>query len=476
MGRAAAHSSDTRIAEALRGRYELQELLGRGGFAEVWKAHELSLDRAVAIKVLRPEQAENPDVAERFLREARAMARIAHANIVQVYATGEYDGFAWMAMQFVAGESLRARLDREGALTADTARRILGDAATALGAAHSAGIIHRDVKPDNILIDSDGRALLTDFGIARAQLHASRTLTGTGLVVGTPHYMSPEQGSGDAHIDQRTDLYSLGVVGYQMLAGRLPFDADNPLTILMMHASEPPPPLARFRPDAPAELIDLVERCLRKRPDDRLASAEEFLHALTGNLRSSKPDTIAAPATASAVHVDRRIALGVGVALAAMIADPFIGAGGVMAIAGAAIGAFTFALAYGDRWRRSIPASTRPAGDSVQRVRSDRAAVLAMLTRVPRGERQALEPVRKALDDLVVRVAETERALEARPSRDEETNIQRAVRDRDMVRYRSASAELRRSVRHVWSDGIARAAPMVERALAGYAETVRRDT
>jgi predicted Ser/Thr protein kinase len=463
------------LAHALGERYALGTFLGRGGFAEVWQAYEPALDRSVAIKVLRSELAGSPDVVERFLREARAMARLAHQNVVQVYATGEADGLAWVAMQFVDGESLRGKLEREGALTADEARHVLDQAAAGLGAAHAAGIVHRDVKPDNILLGSDGRVLITDFGIARAQEAASRTLTGTGLVLGTPHYMSPEQGRGDSDIDHRADIYSLGVVGYQLLAGRLPFEAENPLVVLFQHASETPTSLSSLRPDAPRELVAAVERCLRKRPGDRWASAEDFRQALItltperGDVRDAMSERERRPVPVVTM------AAGVGAA-AAIAGDYMLDAGGILAICGIATAAFFAVVAFAQERLRKGDQGDDDRRVPAQRLRADRAAVLSMLSRVPRAEREALAPVRRAMEDLVARAAESELTLASAPTSDEDSNIQRAVHEQNIARFRTAGSGLRRAVRQAWSDGYARAAPEVERALASYAETVRRET
>src|SRR5690349_2263519 len=211
-----------RLAQALGPAYELRHVLGRGGFATVHAAFDRSLKRDVAVKVLHPELAGDPAVRERFRREAETVARVRHPHIIPIYAVGESEGLAWYVMPLVAGESLRARLERAGRLTVAEARRILLEAASALAAAHGAGLVHRDVKPDNILLDGpDARVLVTDFGIAKALAPGTDGLTQTGVAIGTPQYMSPEQASGEA-VDQRTDVYALGVVAYQMLAGELP--------------------------------------------------------------------------------------------------------------------------------------------------------------------------------------------------------------------------------------------------------------
>ncbi|MEX0692648.1 MAG: serine/threonine-protein kinase [Gemmatimonadales bacterium] len=474
----AASDLRARLARALGDRYVLADLLGRGGFAEVWKAREVTLDRDVAVKVLRPELADNAEVAERFLREARAMARLAHPHIVQIYATGEHERLVWVTMQFVGGESLRTKLERVGALTTDEAVRVLDEAAQALHAAHAAGIIHRDVKPDNILLDGDGRALLTDFGIARAQQATSHTLTGTGLILGTPHYMSPEQGGGGDDVDQRADLYSLGVVGYQVLAGRLPFEADGVLALLMKHATEQHVPLANYRPDVPPHVIAAIERCLRKRPDDRWATAEAFRDGLrrgSGAVAAPEADP-RVPERTRNQQVRRALLIGAVVALGAVVADVLIGAGGLLAVGGVLAVAFGVAVVWGDVSRTSHGAPSGAIHTSGFRLRADRAALLTMLTRVPKAEREPLGAVRRAFDDLLGRADELERSMSAtragRP--DEDAGIQRARAEQELKRLQSVGTDLRRAARRVWADGYARAAPDVDRALATYAEAVRR--
>src|SRR5438046_5210223 len=212
-----------RLIQALGSSYTVEGELGRGGMGVVYQARDERLKRQVAIKVLPPELAFREEIRIRFLREAETAARLSHPHIVPIHSVGEGpDGLVYFVMAYVDGESLAARLKRRGRLPAEEARRVMIETADALGAAHAVGIIHRDVKPDNILLEgSRGRVVVTDFGIAKAlsSTTGSATLTATGVAIGTPHYMSPEQAAGDREIDGRSDLYSLGVVGYQMLAG-----------------------------------------------------------------------------------------------------------------------------------------------------------------------------------------------------------------------------------------------------------------
>jgi len=275
----------TALEKAAGARYELIRLLGRGGMGAVYLARETSLDRLVAIKVLPPESSGSPELRERFRREARTAARLTHPNIVPLHAFGEAEGTSYYVMGYVRGESLAARLRRDGRLAASDVRRLLAEVADALDYAHRQGVVHRDIKPDNVLLDDDsGRPMLADFGIAKA--HGSgRTLTALGSVVGTPSYVSPEQASGKGTIDGRSDLYSLGVMGYQMVSGRLPFASDNPRDVLMQHLTKQAPPLIEVAPDAPSDLASAIMRCLAKDPESRWADGKSLRDALSSGIQ-----------------------------------------------------------------------------------------------------------------------------------------------------------------------------------------------
>ena len=269
-----------RLVAAVGDHYLIETELGRGGMAAVFGALDLRLNRRVAIKVLPPEHAFNASVRSRFIREAQMAAQLTHPNIVPIYTVDERDGLVYFIMALVDGRSLAKRLHDEGALPFEDVRAIIGSVADALDYAHKQGVIHRDIKPDNILLDrATHRPMVTDFGIARAAAEESR-LTVTGMAVGTPAYMSPEQAMGERDVDTRSDIYSLGIVAYQMLAGETPFKATNTPAMLMKHVSDPPPPLQGRRPDVPSGMVYAVERALAKRPDDRWRSAAEFRDAI----------------------------------------------------------------------------------------------------------------------------------------------------------------------------------------------------
>ena len=271
-----------RLKDALGESYTIEGEIGRGGMGVVYRARDERLQRRVAIKVLPPELAFQKDIRERFTREAQTAARLSHPHIVPIHDVGEGQGLVYFVMGYVEGESLGGRLKRRGKLPPDEARRIMKETADALSAAHGLSVIHRDIKPDNILLEGTrGRVMVTDFGIAKALSGGSgATLTGVGVAIGTPQFMSPEQAAGEREIDGRSDLYSLGVVSYQMLTGELPFNASTVAGILMKQITEPAPVLHLSRPDVPEDLSLAVARCLEKDPENRWPTADALRRAL----------------------------------------------------------------------------------------------------------------------------------------------------------------------------------------------------
>jgi serine/threonine-protein kinase len=265
-------------AAALAPDFVLQREIGRGGMGVVFVALDVRLDRLVAIKVLPAPLSTSLEIRDRFLREARTAAKLMHPNVVPVFLADEMGGIVFFVMAYLDGESLADRLRARVALSPRETVGILRDVALALDYAHERGIVHRDIKPENILLDrGTGRALVTDFGIAR--IAEAKPLTATGQVLGTVHYMSPEQVSGEA-LDGRSDLYSLGVVGFRMLAGRLPFEGEMASAVLVAHVVKAPPSLSEVAPSVPRALARVIETCLAKSPAARFASGREFVNAL----------------------------------------------------------------------------------------------------------------------------------------------------------------------------------------------------
>lgn len=267
------------LAGRTLGKYELRERLGRGGMAEVYRGYHATLDRFVAIKILHPFLGEDPEFKDRFEREARNVAKLRHPNIVQVYDFDHEPGsdLYYMVMEYVDGPTLRTRLTQlsfQGQWTTiPEAIRITRDLASALAYAHARDMVHRDIKPANIMLDSDGRVVLTDFGIAR--MVTGPQMTASGTMVGTPAFMSPEQGLGQPG-DHRSDIYSLGVVLYQLAAGVLPYDADTPIAIVLKHVNEPLPPPSSINPEMPEGLERVIYKALAKSPDERYQSVEDM--------------------------------------------------------------------------------------------------------------------------------------------------------------------------------------------------------
>ena len=271
----------TAVEDALGAQYEIGRLLGRGGMGAVYLARERLLGREVAIKVLPGENHTASLARERFLREARVAAMLTHPNIVPLHSLGEANGMLFFVMGYVDGETLQARLERVGRLTPEEASRILGEVADALAYAHRRGVVHRDLKPDNILMDrATGAAMLADFGVAKRQA-SGYSLTEAGMVLGTPHYMSPEQASGDTNLDGRSDLYALGVIGFRMLTGHLPFEGATLRELLTAQISREAPRIAALEPTLPTQLVQAVQRCLEKDPARRWPDGTGLRDALT---------------------------------------------------------------------------------------------------------------------------------------------------------------------------------------------------
>ncbi len=332
----ASDATEFDLAAGLSRRYRIVRRLGEGGMGTVFLAEQITVgSRNVALKILRKTLLEDPEFLQRFQDEAASTGRIHHQNVVTLYECGQSDnGSPYIAMEYLEGESLREYLRREGSVPLETAAEILLQAARGLNAAHKLGIIHRDLKPDNIFLtrDDDAKLLvkIVDFGIAKMRESATHTMTG--LAVGTPVYMSVEQASGmrSEQIDGRSDIYSLGIVAYEMIAGSAPFHADTPLAYVQKHLAEPPPPLSIARPDLsiPPQVEHVVMKALAKNREDRYSTAPEFARAFaeaaTGRASiTPEPITVATPAQVTkrsrlpAILIAAIAVLVVGVAAAA---------------------------------------------------------------------------------------------------------------------------------------------------------------
>ena len=268
------------VARELARQYQVVRPLGRGGMGAVYLARDVALHRHVALKVLRNDLKTRDDARERFRAEARLSAQLEHPGIVPLYAFGETSRIMYMAMRYVPGDSLGDRIRAHGRISAEETRLVLIQLARALAYAHAQGVVHRDLKPENVLVDREtGRALLADFSVARRRWWDPRP-SELRRAFGTPHFMSPEQAVGEADLDGRSDLYGLGVLGYLMLAGRLPFTGESFAEITAKHLFSPVPPLSVLAPRAPRDLVSAIERCLEKDLDQRWRHGQELAAAL----------------------------------------------------------------------------------------------------------------------------------------------------------------------------------------------------
>ncbi len=265
------------------GQYEIVALLGKGGMATVYRARQLNIEREVAIKVIRSDLVDNPDFIRRFKREAETLAALNHRHVLKLFDYGQQGDMAYLVMELLTGGSL-ADLIEQGRVAPPTASRLLEQIASALDYAHRRGLIHRDLKPHNVLLDEEGSAVLTDFGIVKL-LREATSLTQSGSTIGTPAYMAPEQWRGQA-VDARTDIYALGIILYELLAGRLPFVADTPFTMMHLHVNEPPPPLRSLNPYLPSGVEPVLDKALAKDPDRRFESASALAQAFKAALAS----------------------------------------------------------------------------------------------------------------------------------------------------------------------------------------------
>jgi serine/threonine-protein kinase len=277
-------------AKVISGRYELEELVGSGGMSGVYRAHDRLLERKVALKILHQRYGEDAEYLERFRREARAVARLSHPNIVTVIDRGVDDDRQFIVFEYIEGEDLKQRVDRAGPLPVGQVIELGVQIARALAFAHERGIVHRDVKPQNVLLNGEGAVKVTDFGIARS-LDVERGVTQTGTVLGTSNYIAPEQASGQP-VDERSDVYSLGVVLFELLAGQVPFPGENFVAVALKHVHEPAPSVLERRPDTPPQLAALIDSMLAKHHDDRpsmdqVVAELEHLRGATGEAQAT---------------------------------------------------------------------------------------------------------------------------------------------------------------------------------------------
>jgi hypothetical protein len=290
--------------QSIGARYEIEELVGTGGMSSVYRARDRELERRVALKILHDHFASDPEYVERFRREARAIARLNHPNIVTVIDRGEFEGRQFIVFEHVPGENLKEVVEREGPLPVSQALALTRQIARGLAFAHEQGVVHRDVKPQNVLLDESGTAKVTDFGIARS-LHPEEGLTQSGTLLGTSHYISPEQASGQP-VDERSDQYSLGVLLYELLTGEVPYPADGFMAVAMRHLRDPVPSVRERRPGVPKAVDEIVARAMAKRPEDRFPSTAAMMAAIEACLADEEAAAAREGATGVLPRIDLR--------------------------------------------------------------------------------------------------------------------------------------------------------------------------
>src|SRR5438067_9322725 len=281
------------VGDVLADRYELEELVGTGGMSSVFRAHDRLLDRKVALKVLHEQYTKDADYVERFRHEARSVAALSHPNIVTVIDRGEHEGRQFIVFEYVDGENLKRMIERRGPAPVTTALELAIQIARGLSFAHQQGLVHRDVKPQNVLLNGDGQAKVTDFGISRS-LDVQHGMTQTGTVLGTSDYIAPEQAQGQ-RVDEHTDVYSLGVVLYELLTNEVPYPGENFVAVAMRHINEPPPPIRDKRPDVSPRVEAAVQRAMAKDPADRFPTMADFCHELEACLAEVQGSVVSTP-------------------------------------------------------------------------------------------------------------------------------------------------------------------------------------
>ena len=356
------------VGELIAGRYELEKLVGSGGMSNVFRAHDRLLERTVALKILHEQYTQDEDYVERFRREARAVAQLAHPNIVTVIDRGEQDGRQFIVFEYVEGQNLK-ELTARGPLDSAEAIRLTLQVARALSFAHERGLVHRDVKPQNVLLNDDGQAKVADFGIARSlDVHG---VTQTGTVLGTSDYIAPEQARGQK-VDPKTDIYSLGAVLYELLTGEVPFSGDNFVAVAMRHVNEPVPSVLDQRPDCPVRLDLAIQRAMAKDPADRFASMDEFVSELEACVeelegRGDEGATMIVPARrrpARAVRPKRRWRIPAAPILLALVIAALVASGAYLLLRhGGSGGQSPAAATSGPVQLQGVAAYDPPPGD-----------------------------------------------------------------------------------------------------------------
>jgi len=443
-----------RLQQALGPEFTVGPLLGQGGFAAVYRARDNSLNRDVAVKVLDVELAPTATAAQRFMHEAQTVARLEHPHIVPIYKVGRHEEIFYIIMRYIDGPSLGQLLETQKKLDIGDAARITRQVADALAYAHSHEIVHRDIKPDNILLDKSGHVLVTDFGIAKAaqaakekKTGASTQLTSEGAVVGTPQYMSPEQAAGDP-LDGRSDIYSLGIVLYQMLAGAPPFDGPSSADILAQLLTEEPEPIRRHRPDVPEEMALVLDRMLAKKRNERFQMASEVSRALVGALPTAARDRVYIPLRRRLKAMFYRSLVGLSVA-GCLLFIAFAGGGAVVAYyvfskppQVAARSPFPDSLARMLRDRRALLPGD--AGMFVYRPAGQEDTTLLLLTRrrtvvvTPHEVRSyARDSVRRDMDLILHGGLAFRLVIDGRHSATVADTVYRSLSFRDMVQLRA---------------------------------------
>lgn len=467
-----------RLQAALGDEYRLGSLIGEGGFAEVYAAADVRLKREVAIKTLRSDVVVTETILARFEQEAEAIAALRHPNVIEVYSVGRGEGTAYFVMPKIVGTTLEDLLEEAGALEIGEAERILRACAGALGAAHEAGMVHRDVKPANVLLEGPGRrVLLTDFGIAKVLEHEGVATTGGRTFLGTPIYVSPEQASGD-ELDHRSDLYSLGAMAFHMIAGRPPFEGETTRQLVVKHLTEAPPSLRSFRPECPDRLAEVVERCLAKEPADRWEDAFALLRALetvSHQASDAFPRVVGeAPAWPMPVrHFRKALLVGAPAALLAPVVEAVTLGTVIFSPVVWAVAGLVVAYRYGRMWNAGyglrqvlLPRSEterlsgRPGGGVgraeragfgehaglVRECRADRARAVLALGQLPFKERERMPDALGKVDRLMARILREARqlaTLEGRLSFEEDSRGLGAAGDTHERLINSTITELR---------------------------------